>query len=377
MPIVSRRDFLKGLAVSAGLAVSGHENVFGSSQTPELRFLVVGDSLIWGQGLHEKDKFYTLTADWLRKEAFGRDRRVDLKVKAHSGSTLKFHDDAAVKLKKAGRAETTDYHPEVNVGFPSTWKQIETAAREYRSSGTSGAHLIMLSGGITDISVSKVLDPFGDNKELPPLIERYCRDDMIDVLDHSVRQHPDASIVVLGYYPMISETSSKQRVFNGWLESMNFPGGLKPIANNPLTRKLFFGRIRKKGIARSRIWVEHSNKNFQLAIDRFNSRFPSPRAVFVKSPITEDNGYETPNTLLFRMGKNGIPDDPLALSRSAECNKALPELKKATGIEYPVRLCEIAGVGHPDPQGSRAYFDEIRNVLANHPSLIRRLAAAR
>jgi hypothetical protein len=81
--------------------------------------------------------------------------------------------------------------------------------------------------------------------------------------------------------------------------------------------------------------------------------------------------------LLFRMGKNGVPEDPLALRRSAECNRALPELKKTTGIDYSVRLCEIAGVGHPDPAGSRAYFDEIRNVIASDAPLIRRLAAAR
>jgi hypothetical protein len=235
----------------------------------------------------------------------------------------------------------------------------------------------MLSGGITDISVSKVLDPFGDNNELPPLIERYCRDDMIDVLEFAAGQHPEASIVVLGYYPMISESSSKKRVLNGWLESMDFPGGLKPIANNPVTRKLFFGRIRRKAIARSRIWVEHSNKNLQAAVDRFNSKYSSRRAVFVSSPITEATTYETPKSLVFRMGKNGIPDDPLASRRSAECNKVLPDLKKNSSVDYPVRLCEIAGVGHPDPAGSRAYFDEIRNALGNDPSLIRRLAAAR
>ncbi len=372
-----RRDFLKNLAISAGVFGLGRGVALGGPQTSVLRFLVVGDSLIWGQGLHEKDKFYYLTSEWLRKEAFGRERMVDLKVKAHSGSTLKFRDDAAAKLKKAGRDESVDFHPEVNVGFPSTWKQIEKAAAEYKAAGTRGADLIMLSGGITDISVSKVLDPFGDNKDLPPLIERYCRDDMMDVLDHASKLHADAAIVVIGYYPMISEASSKQRVLNSWLESMDFPGGLKPMANNPLTRKLFFGRIRKKAIARSRIWVEHSNKNLQAAVDKFNSQFRSPRAVFVKSPIGEANSYETPNTLIFRMGKNGVPDDPLAVRRSAECNKVLPELKKTTAIDYPVRLCEIAGVGHPDPAGSRAYFDEIRNVMANNSFIIRRLSVPR
>lgn len=375
--MLSRREFLKGIAVSAGLAAARRESVFGSPEAPALQFLVVGDSLIWGQGLNEQDKFYFLTADWLRKEAFGREKTILLKVKAHSGSTLKFHEDAAAKFRKAGREETTDYHPEVNVAFPSIWKQIETAASEYAKEGLRGADLIMLSGGITDISVSKVLDPFGDNKELPPLIQKHCRDDMFDILQHAVKHHPEAVVVVIGYFPMISEASSRSRVLNSWLESMDFPGGLKPVANNPVTRKLFFGRIRRKAIARSRIWVEESNKNLQLAVSQLNAKYPSPRAVFVKSPITEATSYEAPNSLLFRMGRKGVPDDPLALRRAAECNRALPELKHTTGVDYSVRLCEIAGVGHPDPAGARAYYDEIRNVIAGNPSLIRRLAAAR
>jgi hypothetical protein len=372
----SRRDFLKSFAAAAAV-IGARQPTYGDLQSNALRFLVVGDSLAWGQGLEEKDKFYNLTAEWLRNNAFGRERKVELKVKAHSGSTLKLHDDTAAKFKKVGRSETVDFHPEVNVGFPSIWKQIETSAAEYKSAGTRGAHLIMLSGGITDISVSKVLDPFGDNKDLPPLIERYCRDDMLDVLEHAAKHHSDASIVVLGYFPMISESSSKKKVLNGWLESMDFPGGLKPVANNSVTRKLFFGRIRSKAISRSRLWVEHSNKNIQEAVDRFNRKLPAPRAIFVKSPITEATAYATPNSLVFGMGSNGMPDDPLASRRAAECKKVLPGLKKSSGVDYPVRLCEMAGAGHPDPAGSRAYFDEIRNALGNDASLIRRLAAVR
>jgi lysophospholipase L1-like esterase len=325
----------------------------------------VGDSLIWGQGLHEADKFYTLTAEWLRESAFGERRTVDLKVKAHSGSTLKFQPKEAEKYKTAGRDETFYYNSEVNVGFPSTWKQVEVAAAEYRAEGDhAGADIIMLTGGITDISVSKVLDPFGDNKELAPMIEKYCRDDMSDVLEHIAKSHPGAMIVVIGYYPIISPRSSGKRVFNGWLESMSFPGGLKPLANNAVTRKLFFGKIRKKAIERSRIWIDKSNKNFQFAVDNFNTKQNEARAVFVRSPITEETCLETKDSLLFRMGKNGVSEDSLAVERSVECRKALRELKRSTAIEYSVRHCEIAGVGHPDPAGARAYAESIKTALA-------------
>ncbi len=371
----SRRDFLKGLAASAGILAAGRNIAFGNVQGSPLRFLVVGDSLIWGQGLEEKDKFYNLTADWLRNSAFGRPRKVELKVKAHSGANLKVHPDTAEKLSKAGLDDTFELNRELNVGFPSIWTQIETAAAEYKQENISGgAELIMLTGGITDVSVTKILDPFVDDKDLPPLIEKYCRDDMYDVLQHSIRHHPRASIVVVGYYPMLSPESPGSKLMNAWLESMGFPGKLKSAANNPVTRRLFFGRIKKKVLRRSRIWVEESNTNLQLAISNFNAKLPEPRAIFVRSPITEDESFETAKTLVFKLERNGESEDPLVKQRLAECRPAFEDLKKRTRIDNSIRRCEMAGVGHPNPAGSQAYFDEIRNIIANDSSLIRRLA---
>src|SRR5258708_33557466 len=363
----SRREFLKRLGTVSALFIASRSGLttFATDDTKPFEFLVVGDSIIWGQGLEEKDKFYSLTAEWLRSDAANMRREVNVKVKAHSGSTLKFHAEEAEKYKKAGCDETCFHDPEVNVGFPSIWKQIEVAADEYKTVGNSnGADLIMLTGGITDISVGKVLDPFGDNKKLPLLIEKYCLDDMLDVIEHAAILHPTAIIIVVGYFPMLSPKSSKSQMFNTWLESMSFPRALKPLANNGVTRTLFFKQIGKNSIARSRIWFDESNRCLQAAVDKLNKKYKRPRAVFVKSPITEDTCSETPNSLLFKMGKKGVTEDPLYLKRTAECDKALPELKKTTGIDYPVRLCEIAAIGHPNPAGARAYAEAIKTILA-------------
>jgi hypothetical protein len=186
---------------------------------------------------------------------------------------------------------------------------------------------------------------------------------MFDVIEHAAKHNPNAMIVVVGYFPMVSPKTPSSKLFNNWLESMGFPRILKPFANNRLTRKLYFNKLRKKGIARSRIWLEESNKNFQSAVEKLNTKFDKPRAVFVQSPITEDTCLETPNTLLFRMGKDNAVEDPLYRERAADCVNALPELKKTTGIDYPVRLCEIAAVGHPNPAGSLAYAEAIKTTL--------------
>jgi len=358
-----RRELRKAFAAAlVSTLVACPATLYAQSAKP-FDLLVVGDSLIWGQGLHERDKIFSHVANWLRDGAFGRALRVDVKVKAHSGSTLKFHPDEAEAYKKAGRDETFYYNPEVNVSFPSTWKQIEVAASEYNAAGKNGADLILLSGCITDITVAKVLDPKGDDVLLRQWAKKYCHDDMLDVLEHAARLHPGTDIAVVGYFPMISPKSDGVRLFNSWLEARDTSRPAKWLMNNPLTRKLVFQKIGDRAIARSRLWFEESTKNLQSAVDDFNRKSGRSRAVFVRSPITEENSVEAPNTLLFKMGKHGIPEDPIFPERKADCDAALPELKRSTGLVYPVRFCEVAGVGHPNPPGARAYADAVISAL--------------
>jgi hypothetical protein len=367
MDRLSRRDLLKFLAgAAAGSLLPLRSQAGAAFEEPAFQFLVAGDSLAWGQGLEEKDKFYTLTADWLRDVHFKGRRAVSLKVKAHSGATLKFHADVAEKYRRAGREETYPYPPEVNIGFPSIWKQIEVAAEEYRREGINGADLILLSGGITDIDTSVVFDPRSDTELLRSLIVKHCRDDMFDVLRHAATLHPKATMAVVSYFPAISKYSDGKKLMNAWLEILGFPRALKFVPNNPIGRSLFFGRLKRAAIERSALWLAESSAASQAAVDQLNREFGRTRAVFVPTPLTDENASEAPKTKLFTMGKGGVTKDPLARQRIRECRTALPELKRSTGISYPLRNCEVAAIGHPDKAGSRAYADAIIAKISAH-----------
>jgi lysophospholipase L1-like esterase len=366
MDTVSRRDFLRGLAASAFLfSLNGgaaSRTVAGEAAPFDL--LVIGDSLIWGQGLEEKDKFYTLIAEWLRRDAFASPRAVDLRVKAHSGSTLKLHADTADKFIQAKRPENSGFDPEVNVGFPSSWKQIENADAEYRSEGKNGADLIMICGGITDITTSRVFDPRGNDDELRAEIKKYCRDDMLDVLELAAGRNPKAKLAVIGYFPVITTSSINDKMLNAWLEALSFPRAFKVFVNNPVVRPMFFNKLKVRGIERSRIWLAESNRNLLEAVETLNARLKTKRAVFVPSPLGDENAVESPKSMLFRMGKNGVVSDPAARRRIKACRKSLPDLKRSTNVEYPVRLCEIAAIGHPNAAGARAYSEAIKAAIA-------------
>ncbi|MDQ3061653.1 MAG: twin-arginine translocation signal domain-containing protein, partial [Acidobacteriota bacterium] len=94
----SRRQFLKQLGAAAGLFLASRsvlslpKFVF-SNESEAFEMLVVGDSHISGQGLQQKNKFYYLVKEWLQNEVFGENRKVNLKVKAHSGSRIELHKD--------------------------------------------------------------------------------------------------------------------------------------------------------------------------------------------------------------------------------------------------------------------------------------------
>ncbi len=362
---VNRRDFLKALGaacLSAALADRGLMAQVGP--VPPYELLVIGDSLVWGQGLPEKDKFYSLTADWLRSEIFAGKRDVNLTVKAHSGATIRFDPKEASKYRAAGKDESFHYTGEVNVSTPSMLKQVETASAEYKERGRlRGADMVMLTAGITDIAVEGVLDPFGDINKLKLFIAEVCRGRVGSLLENISVNNPDALIAVVGYYPILSERSSSSKVFNAWLETLNVPSFFQGLLNNPVMRPIVFGKLLKKAIKRSRLWVSESDLNFRAAVGDHNAKVGRQQAIFIKAPLTEENVVESPNTMLFRMRKDGTVEDPLYAQRKTECKLALDELKRTTGVKYSPKRCSYAAVGHPDQSGSRLYAEAITREL--------------
>lgn len=359
----SRRQFLKSLGAIATLFVANRTGFSFAQNADNFEMLVVGDSLIWGQGLEEKDKFYTLTRNWLNSELR---KQVNLKVKAHSGATIFLHDKESQLLKKADKPETEFFYPEVNVAFPTLKAQIEIAKNEYEKEGKKAdeVNLIMLTGGIVDITVAGVLNPLGNEKDLKKQIIQYCREDMFRFLDESAAIFPNALFVVVGYFPIFSPKTDTAKAFNATLEAYSIPRPLKPFANNILTRP-FFQLIKKKAIKRSRIWFEDSNREFQTVVNRLNEKAGKQRAVFVKTPLTEENALETPNTLLFKMKEKGRLNDYFYDERLLECKKVLGNLRKSIGLKQSIRQCEIAAIGHPTPEGSNAYAEAIKATLKN------------
>ncbi len=354
----SRREFL-GLAFSTPLLA--RLPVFGiGPRRTAFNLLVIGDSVIWGQGLDEEQKFYWLTKDWIERDVFNRSVPVELKVFAHSGSTVKLDPMERAALESANRTGYERLHPEVNVSFPTIEKQIRSAAEAYPDPGV--VDLIMVSGGIPDVGVAKIINPFESDERLRERIETYCRIHLKEVLTDAAHRFQNAKFAVIGYYPIITRYTPMKRIVNDILELYNWPLWSKPIVNNPVNRSVF--RLWKgKMIKRSKIWFQVSSSAFKDVVDSLNASSDRHKAVFVPSPIGERQAFGTRDSLLFTVARRGRPADPKGTTRLRECGPALQELREDTRLRYRTRFCELASVGHPNPKGSAAIALSIQQTL--------------
>ncbi len=374
MKDLSRREILKqiGAAATALLLTArpgfSFADLLGTGEDFEM--LVVGDSLIAGQGLREEDKFYNLTRAWLENEFFDGNRNVILKNKSHSGAQIFLSDSQKNALVKAERDFDKSFHPEVSFSSPSMNTQVEIAKDEYLEEGKTpeSVNLVMLTGGITNVETDYIADPYKNYSPLRRKIKKYCDDEMFRFLASAAKTFPNALFAVIGYYPMVSSKSSTGAILNAVLELYKYPGPTKPIVNNIVTKQVFkilHARMNK----RSRIWAAESDRGYQNAVGRLNRDHGRTRAIFIKSPIDGETTFETKNTLVWRMGKKGRSEDAMYDIRKAECEKVSQSIS-GIPFDFRQRFCELSGIGHPNVDGSKAYAEAIRMSLTENSQLL-------
>jgi hypothetical protein len=119
-------------------------------------------------------------------------------------------------------------------------------------------------------------------------------------------------------------------------------------------------------------WCRESDIFTQAAVDSVNKTHPvqaaigaaGPRAAFVKAPFTAQNAYGASNTFLWRLlPGTGIDqllktDDQLFGVRREYCD--CPTVKLAF---IHNQACRVAGTGHPNMLGAKAYGDAIQAEL--------------
>jgi lysophospholipase L1-like esterase len=192
--------------------------VFGATKyalsSRPLRMLALGDSVMWGQGLDEKNKFTYKLSDWLCKQrnngsCLNQDD-VQLHVEAHSGAIISKEDDTdAQKEDKRFTRPTAPlkYLGEVNNHFPTIRAQVELAQRYYTANAIplTDVDLILVNGGINDMNASRLLAFKLIGGNVPSKAKEFCEMQMTSLLKSVAKTFPSARIVVPGYLVLLRE----------------------------------------------------------------------------------------------------------------------------------------------------------------------------
>jgi hypothetical protein len=200
--------------------------------------------------------------------------------------------------------------------------------------------------------VTTVLDPRASPNEIAELIEIYCHQHMVMLIEHLLVKFRNAQIVMAAYYEILTEHSE-----DGYIHAL-----LKGLGKAPagfaadMVIEVAQGLIKRRLLANSDVFAERSLAAFKQTAEEVNRQLGEER-VFVACPnIGQENAAFAPDSWLFGINDDLSPQDPAAQNRIEACHCA--------GASRTVVLfCEKASAGHPNPKGAKAYAESILSLL--------------
>ena len=322
-----------------GKTIQRFESTVGTGEGPALEMVVLGDSILWGQGLLEEQKASTIVQ---RRLAEKSGRPVRKRVYAHSGAKV---IESGTQLNIA--------HGEVPSSFPHVALQAECVPNPGK------VDLVLLNGCINDVGATVLFDPTTDPEEIGigKLCEEKCRGPIRSLLTRIGNRFPRASIVVPGYYPFFSERTPKMTlrfVSRLFLLMAKTEGGPHrwPESGDHMIRK-------------SAVWRELSDKALREAVEESGREGDiTGRVVYAPVPFLPENAYGAPESLLWGITEH----DNVASSRWWRCldRPNVPERMR----------CINASAFHPNPDGAIRYAESILRALESLPERSARLPDA-
>ncbi len=311
-----------------------------SSVDASFKMVVLGDSILWGQGLYDSQKIHTLTIEGLTR----RGLEVECVFLAHSGAVIGEPDH---------RSNLPRIDGEVPVGEPTVFEQIDeligTADRD------EVVKLVLISGGVNDVDSTRILNLA--NRHLDEQIEDAFYRKMKLLIEKAYHCFPNAIIMVTGYYQVFSDSSEKTLAHNA-LKAMGFNVPLLPDAVGELVIDVLGSLLTDALIERCAHFCDAAHHSIREVIVDLTGIMPeaSGRIFFADPKFKDDNAVGAPDTFLYGIDPDLSPQDPdeIANRRAKACATHADRLTPIERIAGP-----RASVGHPNPVGAQRYAEAI------------------
>jgi len=299
---------------------------------------VLGDSVMWGNGLRPEQKFSTLVARQIEETL---QEKVITQLYAHSGASIVPREgDAVCRFNCYGEV------PKISTSVTLQAEQIKSPEQ---------TDLVLVNGCIVDVGLNNIINPFTDPELLDQATARFCGEEMLTLLEKIHALAPAARIVVTGYYPIISDRSDVLGL-SDWATIRGQDGS---SMDAPLVAEL---------IENSSIFMTVAHRSIAAAVNALNeSAGDANLAAFADPGFTEENSVFAPQAWLWSLTSQGdgfedinlglsvFPQDPIRFDRLDRCFDP--------GVLPSLITCVYASVGHPNDFGARAYADAVMDQL--------------
>lgn len=319
-----------------------------------LRAVTIGDSIAWGQGLLEDQKFDRRAVAEMAARQGLPDGDWEIDRRARSGAVIK-EEDTEAPLDPSR-------HPawrEVPWGSPTALQQLDGAP-------DPGVDLVIAVAGLNDFGITSVLTPDIDRADLEADIRRNCYVDAKAMVRRARDRFPNAIIVLGGYFAPFSDASGVTMI-------RAIASGLGPsrLITEATTRRV--ARQAQLFARRQLYWLR-----LVVAERQGDPATRGPGIVFAHPAFGPLNSVGAPEALLFspdppedieewgaRLVRDPLaaglrlhPDDPMSEDRRAACEIYRDRVQDHPVDSAPLQ-CRIAAIGHPDPDGAARYRDAV------------------
>ena len=338
-----------------------------------LNMLVLGDSILWGQGLREPQKSWYRVKCWLQGTT---GRLVDVVVKAHSG---------AIVERSPGHTQSySSPNGEVNLPLPSINEELDEAIKSYADAKM--VDLILLDGCINDVDVRNLLNASVDRHLIRERAAHSCGTAMARLLRRTTAAFPNAHVIVPGYYRIVSSETED----NAFIRLL-----VKKLAGAPTSgERLNDKQRRERLIVNSEEFYSVSTASLRAAIKQVSEELKASgskqKILFADIQFWPEHAFSAKDTLLWTFvfastnlsgfrkllviltfGTSAYkPNDTMRKERVASCKetykkpKGLKETKdQKMSRENHYLACRYASLGHPNQMGALIYAESIKGQL--------------